>query len=113
MERTQPTGLAPPLHGAPQAGRSLVIVSNRLPFTLVHGPDGTRFERSPGGLVAALDPALSARGGVWIGWPGGATDQREEEAPFPTGPPHVHYRGVPLSAREVALYYGAFANRAL
>src|SRR5512142_2167279 len=46
------------------AARSLVVVSNRLPFVAERGPDGIVFTRSSGGLVAALDPVLSTRGGV-------------------------------------------------
>lgn len=100
------TGAVPGGHST----RPLVVVSNRLPFTTAPGPAGLRFERSPGGLVAALDPALAERGGVWIGWPG-STDQ-EHLPPFPDTPT-VRYRGVPLSSREVTQYYGGFSNRTL
>lgn len=92
----------------------LVVVSNRLPFTTVHAEGRVRFKRSPGGLVAALDPALSRRGGVWIGWAGLETEDPasgvEMMAPRSS---KVHYRSVALSRREVALYYGGFSNRTL
>src|SRR2546430_14332556 len=51
---------------APSTSRSLVVVSNRLPFTVDRRPEGVRIRRSPGGLVAALEPALAQRGGVWV-----------------------------------------------
>ncbi len=94
----------------PHPSRSLVVVSNRLPFTIAQGSGDARFERSPGGLVAALDPALAQRGGVWVGWPG-STDQDHLPA-FPDTPA-VRYRSVPLSSREVTQYYGVFSNRTL
>jgi trehalose 6-phosphate synthase len=57
---------------------SLVVVSNRLPFVLVRDESGaTRVEPGSGGLVTALQPILRNRGGRWIGWTGGTS----EEAP--------------------------------
>lgn len=94
----------------------LVVVSNRLPFTSVPGEGPVRFKRSPGGLVAALDPALSQRGGVWIGWPGPGIDDATSAAemvPPASRSDRVRYRAVPLTRREVAMYYEGFANRTL
>ena len=49
----------------------LVIVSNRLPIAPRRGDMGQwQVQPSPGGLVTALAPILSERGGLWIGWPG-------------------------------------------
>ena len=60
--------------GVPAPGASapgaLVIVSNRLPFEVRWVGWEAQFRRSPGGLVTALEAALSERGGVWVGWPG-------------------------------------------
>ncbi len=101
------------------AGRrsgQLVVISNRLPFTSVKRDGKVRFNRSPGGLVAALDPALNQRGGVWIGWPGAETEDASSAAEMvpPSRPSDkVRYRAVPLSRREVAMYYEAFSNRTL
>ncbi len=91
----------------------LVVVSNRMPFEVKRGPaGGVRFSRSPGGLVAALDPALEVRGGVWIGWPG--VEQDEGTPPLvPEATAKVRYQPVPLTAREVSGYYGGFANRTI
>jgi len=96
------------------AVRALVVVSNRLPFVAERGPEGIRFTRSSGGLVAALDPVLNTRGGVWIGWPGLEQEPGEPaEALVPPPGPQIRYRPVPLSAREVVAYYGGFSNRTL
>jgi trehalose 6-phosphate synthase/phosphatase len=90
----------------------LVVVSNRLPFTAERHGSSIEWRRSSGGLVAALDPVLAERGGVWIGWPGVAQDDRSPAPELPQTD-RVRYRAVPLSPREVALYYGGFANRTL
>jgi trehalose 6-phosphate synthase/phosphatase len=102
--------------GRPRETGELVVVSNRLPFTTVESAGRVRFKRSPGGLVAALDPALAARGGVWIGWPGVETEDAASAAEMMAPASRsgkVRYRSVPLSRREVALYYGGFSNRTL
>ncbi len=97
-------------------GGQLVVVSNRLPFTSERTKGRIRFKRSPGGLVAALDPAMARRGGVWVGWPGAETEDAASAAemmPPARRSDKVRYRPVPLSRREVASYYGAFSNRTL
>jgi len=86
-----------------------VIVSNRLPVDHVSGEGADAVWRtSPGGLVAALEPVMRERDGVWIGWP---------------GMPDVHFDPfeadgidlipVPLSAEEVQDYYEGFSNDTL
>lgn len=81
----------------------MVVVSNRLPVDR-SGPED-EWRRSPGGLVAALEPVLQATGGAWVGWPGQAD---AEVAPF-------RFDGmglvpVALSADDIELYYEGFSN---
>src|SRR5256714_5159988 len=91
-----------------------VVLSTRLPFTVERRPEGVRFRRSPGGLVAALEPALAHRGGVWVGWTGAAREDGDAagRAP-PAAAEQVQYRAVSLTAHEIALYYAGFANRTI
>ena len=60
-------------HPAPSAvslERDLLVISNRLPdFSHVEGDEEER-KKNVGGLVSALEPALRARGGMWLGWSG-------------------------------------------
>src|SRR5690348_13821814 len=95
--------------------RRLVVVSNRLPFVTEGSPEGPLFRRSPGGLIAALEPVLTERGGVWVGWNGltGDDDAPDFSQAAPTGPPGLSYRPVRLTARELARFYDGFANRTL
>ena len=46
--------------------RKLVVVSNRGPYRQEVTRGRERWVRSAGGLVAALDPVLQERGGVWV-----------------------------------------------
>ncbi|GIW39641.1 MAG: bifunctional alpha,alpha-trehalose-phosphate synthase (UDP-forming)/trehalose-phosphatase [Candidatus Binatia bacterium] len=91
------------------AGR-IVVVSNRLPFALRATPRGLEWERSPGGLVSALEPVLRKSGGVWIGWPGGEAELGEV-AP----PPGLAYDIEPvlLGEQELEGYYHGFSNSTL
>ncbi|MBC7300069.1 MAG: trehalose-6-phosphate synthase, partial [Nocardia sp.] len=53
------------------SGSGFVVVANRLPVDLERLPDGTtRWKRSPGGLVTALEPVLRSNKGAWVGWAG-------------------------------------------
>lgn len=46
--------------------RKLVVVSNRGPYRHESARGRERWVRAAGGLVAALDPVLQQRGGVWV-----------------------------------------------
>jgi trehalose 6-phosphate synthase len=82
----------------------IVAVANRLPVQ--QGDDG--WELSPGGLVTALRPVMSAREGAWVGWDGGAKG-------LPEMLPDSGVRLLPigLSAAQVRNYYHGFANTSL
>ena len=88
----------------------LVVVSNRLPITMVQQAGRVSVRHSPGGLVSALVPALERRGGTWVGWPGMAVDH-----PVPLPPTEAPYALVPvhLSRTEVKEFYHGFANSTL
>ncbi len=90
--------------------RPVVVASNRLPFTYRHTEAGLERERSPGGLVSALEPVLRKRGGTWVGWPGIALEPDED--PSLPGEPY-RIRAVPLADDEVEGYYRGFSNRTL
>src|ERR671938_957967 len=92
-----------------QADSPVVVVANRLPVDQVTDPDGsTRWQRSPGGLVTALEPFVAGRGGAWVGWSGSAGDAPE---PFESG--GMQLVPVPLSEEEVDRYYEGFSNASL
>jgi trehalose 6-phosphate synthase len=88
----------------------LVIVANRLPVDRVTSPSGeVSWRRSPGGLVAAIEPVMRTHGGgVWIGWPGG-TDQ--DMQPFEDE--GLELVPMAMTAQEIEEYYEGFSNGTL
>jgi trehalose 6-phosphate synthase len=86
-----------------------VVVANRLPVDLERLPDGTtRWKRSPGGLVTALEPILRTHRGAWVGWAGVADADLD-----PLVDDDLVMHPVPLSAQEIADYYEGFSNATL
>lgn len=93
----------------------LVVVANRLPYTLRPSPGGPELRRSVGGLVTALEPVLMQEGGVWVGW-GGRTAGPGDVAvhlEVPAESPRYHIHEVLLQAPEYRAYYHGFSNSCL
>jgi trehalose 6-phosphate synthase/phosphatase len=98
----------------------LIVVSNRLPFTLQATDERIEFRPSSGGLVSALSAYLEARRRedssfecLWVGWPGAAVpEQREQEVKDAALKEHS---AIPvfLSADEVESFYHGFSNETL
>jgi trehalose 6-phosphate synthase len=96
---------------------AFLVVSNRLPYDI--GRAASTHKRNVGGLVNALEPVFTERGGTWIGWDGitlpnvRAVEEvlaRPHTLRLPSG---LTLCGVPLSERDVARYYNGLCNRAL
>ena len=96
--------------GSPQKGQRLVVVSNRLPITIVEDGERTSIRRSAGGLVSALEPVLARRGGTWVGWPGVPT---ESAIQLPNTRTPYTIVAVALNREEVKGFYEGFANATL
>jgi alpha,alpha-trehalose-phosphate synthase [UDP-forming] len=94
----------------------LLVVSNRLPVVLEKKDSGWTLKSGSGGLVSALAPVLSHRGGVWIGWPGlalergGAWEALMEEGFRERG---YDLKPVLLNETEVTGFYEGFSNAIL
>jgi trehalose 6-phosphate synthase len=102
----------PPKNSASGAS-DFVVVANRLPIDQERLPDGTtRWKRSPGGLVTALEPLLRRRRGAWIGWPG-VVDDDVDTQDDPIVEEDLQLHPVRLSAADVEEYYEGFSNAAL
>lgn len=94
---------------AAEVRADLVIVANRLPVDrVVHADGSSSWRRSPGGLVSALAPVMTANEGAWIGWPG---DVVEDLDVFE----HEGITLVPIgiSQEEYEEYYEGFSNATL
>ncbi|MEQ9319091.1 MAG: trehalose-6-phosphate synthase [Polyangiaceae bacterium] len=94
----------------------LIVVSNRMPVVVEETSEGWGIKAGAGGLVAALDPVLRKRGGVWVGWPG--VDESARSAWLPLLEEVGDERGyafdpVPLPPELVRDFYGGFSNAVL
>ncbi|GAA1859796.1 bifunctional alpha,alpha-trehalose-phosphate synthase (UDP-forming)/trehalose-phosphatase [Myceligenerans crystallogenes] len=85
------------------------MVANRLPVDFSVSPTGElSWQRSPGGLVTALEPVMQQADGAWIGW-SGAPDLAHE----PFDAEGMRLVPVTLSAQEIERYYEGFSNDTL
>ncbi|WP_082221013.1 alpha,alpha-trehalose-phosphate synthase (UDP-forming) [Luteipulveratus halotolerans] len=86
-----------------------VIAANRLPVDRVVTTDGSvEWQRSPGGLVTAMESVMRGRDAAWVGWSGQA-----DEAPEPFKDDNLLLVPVELSADEVTSYYEGQSNDSL
>jgi trehalose 6-phosphate synthase/phosphatase len=115
----QPT--EPRVATEPQQQRRLVIISNREPYTVTVNDEVIHLEKTPGGLISALDPVLKKNGGLWICWEG-ATRRVEEldDTPTLSDLTELQHISLPYDIRTVALtqneinhYYYGYANARL
>ena len=87
----------------------LVVAANRLPVErVVDASGGGTWQRSPGGLVTALESVMRGRDAAWVGWagePGPASERFRDEG--------MYLRPVGLSPLEIQEYYEGFSNETL
>jgi trehalose 6-phosphate synthase/phosphatase len=94
----------------------LVVVSNRLPFTLKRAGDASwRTERSTGGLATAMGPILKRTGGIWIGWPGDSSDPQDERRrkALARWAERERYIAVDIPADVAEGFYEGYSNQTL
>jgi trehalose 6-phosphate synthase len=108
-----PAAIAPRPRASSSSSHRLLAISNRLPELRTPEDPSDARKRSVGGLVSALEPALSARGGLWLGWSGRTLPGDEPsavEAAEDTSPPIAW---IDLPQRWAERYYNGFCNRSL
>ena len=87
----------------------LVVAANRLPVDRVvdaHGKNS--WQRSPGGLVTAMESVMRGRHAAWVGWAG-----EPGPAPEPFSEDGMHLHPVSLSHQDIEEYYEGFSNDTL
>lgn len=85
------------------------MVSNRLPVAYIEDSSGEKIPvLSPGGLVAALAPALAGTGAAWVGWDG--TENGSEVAFALNG---FVLQPVALTGEQISGHYEGFSNSTL
>jgi trehalose 6-phosphate synthase len=96
-----------------ESAHDLLVISNRLRPLRAPVAPGDERRRPVGGLVAALEPVLQARGGMWLGWSGRSTPD-EDFGPIERSDgtrPRLAWFDLPVAVQEA--YYNGFCNRSL
>ena len=87
----------------------LVVAANRLPVDRVVDAHGNNtWQRSPGGLVTAMESVMRGRHAAWVGWAG-----EPGPAPEPFTDEGIFLKPVSLSHDEIEEYYEGFSNDTL
>ena len=89
----------------------LVVVSNRGPYRTMTVAGKRTLVRAAGGLVAALDPVLRARGGVWVCAKEASDSHLMAELTLAKQPYQPIL--VPLSPRDRDAFYSGISNALL
>ncbi len=98
----------------------LIIISNRLPFTVSVKEGTPRFRSSSGGLTTGLWSYLEAKGKrddnhnyLWFGWPGGNIAPEHQERVREYG--QQRFRAVPVFLPEESMerFYHGFCNKTI
>lgn len=113
-------GSTPPAPEPTHTGR-LVVVSNRLPFTVSLADGKPEFRSSPGGLTTGLQSYLQRRANrtgntspyLWFGWPGCNIPEEQQAEVRAYGA--EQFNAVPLFLPEASMdrFYHGFCNRTL
>ena len=97
----------------------LVIVSNRLPFTVSFEKDQPRFTPSAGGLTTGLwsylerSRADARRDFLWVGWPGASVPPEQQASVREFGQAKFNVCPVFLPEESMERFYLGFCNRTL
>ena len=90
--------------------KRLIMVSNRLPVKIA--PDGSA-TRTTGGLASALEGAELENEQIWVGWPGGATEDFDDVEAIRAELKEQKTWPVFLSQKELDGFYEGYANSTL
>ncbi len=91
----------------------LLIVSNRLPVTVIRKKGGLNLQPSVGGLATGLASISRKYNTLWIGWPGVDVKNSEEEKILEERMKSKGLHPVNLSRSEVNGYYHGFCNKTI
>jgi trehalose 6-phosphate synthase/phosphatase len=99
----------------------IVIVSNRLPFTVLQENSGLKFDPSVGGVATGLraflsstqNPPTSKQEYLWVGWPGATISDELKEAVKSQGLAEFHCVPVFLSEQDIEHFYQGFCNKTI
>jgi len=93
----------------------LLIVSNRLPLTVIKREGKLSFQSSAGGLATGLGSFYKSYNALWIGWPGIALERLKGEEEKNIKDKLINEACLPifLSQRNIENYYYGFCNKTI
>ena len=93
----------------------LIVVANRLPFSITRRADEFYFRPSPGGLAAGLSSLPETFERLWIGWPGIASDKLTTQEKDKIAKKLATEKSIPifLSQKQINDYYSGFCNKTI
>ncbi|MCL6560791.1 MAG: trehalose-6-phosphate synthase, partial [Firmicutes bacterium] len=91
----------------------LLIVSNRLPVTVVKKKNGYHFSASIGGLATGLKSFYNRQKSIWVGWPGELHADEDREWVKERLLEGYNCLPVFVPEEEFERYYGGFSNRTI
>jgi len=102
-------------------GRRIIIVSNRLPFTVEQENGEIRFKESVGGvatglksLLETMPPLFSPKPDyLWVGWPGGAISDQQKNKVQARARAEFRSHAVFLSEEDFENFYQGFCNKTI
>ena len=109
------------MSGANASLQRIIVVSNRLPFTVVQEGGKIEFQESAGGVATGLRALLCSAQSplsveaecLWVGWPGGTISDEFKEAVKAKA--LSDYRSYPvfLSGQDFENFYQGFCNKTI
>ncbi len=97
----------------------IVVVSNRLPFTIVRDDAAWKFKESVGGLATGLSAYLNSlqHGAsaeyLWVGWPGTTIAEEYKDEVRKLSFEKYHSLPIFLSEEDVENFYQGFCNKTI
>ncbi len=100
--------------GPGRQNKRVIIVSNRLPVSVSRRNGSLKITPSVGGLATGLSSFHRDSNGLWIGWPGLVTGNKEEKQAM-EDILRKDFNCVPvfLTASNLKMYYNGFSNRTI
>ena len=93
----------------------LLVVANRLPFSITKRADEFNFRPSPGGLAVGLSSLPKSYERLWIGWPGITNEKLTNDNREKIKEKLAAENCIPifLSEKQIELYYLGFSNKTI
>lgn len=90
-----------------------IIVSNRLPVTVLKKNQSIEYKTSEGGLATGLGSVYRHGSNRWIGWPGIFLEEESDQLQVAADLQADHMHPIFLTKTEIKEYYEGFSNETL